>query len=267
MIIVARVWTSLSVCESLDVIERMRETAESQHRKEAVAFHDDKLNVRNVYQQEIKRRYRDKHTFQAHILFLWGLSLAEYDGALQGWLEKRHHDLVRPTTVIKSWGTEKLYTFGGDLTVDGAVEIDAADFEATIRVMPHPEHPSGSSCLCSSYTEFTNAYTTEKYGSIIEDISTTRPGGFVLQWDNFAKLHEECGESRLWGGLHYPQAIPDGEQICAGLGTLALNHIIAMENGETYETQGSTGPHFFGDLLPECPPSSSPTFHMTDPLV
>jgi len=235
---------------SLDVIGRLAETAADDFRKQAIRYHDNKLYVRGAFQVPIWETYfTEEHSFQDHILFLWGISMTEYDGVLHGWYEKRHHDLVRPTTVIKSWGDEEIVSYAG-MEYEEPMPMKARDFEATIRVMPHGEHPSGSSCLCSGYKEFTDKFTTERYGSIIEDInwaSMNQVGRFY--WDNYAHLSHECGESRLWGGLHYPQSIPDGVQLCSGLGALAYDKITQMK-GDIDDWDGSAA--FSGEKVPKC---------------
>merc|ERR1719446_131775 len=52
------------------------------------------------------------------------------------------------------------------VTFFGPVDIAARDFEAFIRVMPHPEFPSGSSCLCTTYQEFTDMWMTDRPVSV-----------------------------------------------------------------------------------------------------
>merc|ERR1719336_2823683 len=124
-------------------------------------------------------------TFEEFNFFLLGLSAAEEDALVQVWREKVRHDSIRPTTVIQSWGDEEVVTYAGDPS-PGPRPIAAKDFEAFIRVMPHSEFPSGSSCLCSAYVEFTEHYLQR----ILQD------------------LKRQCGESRLWGGMHFAEAVP-----------------------------------------------------------
>jgi len=233
--------------ESLDVIDRLKDTASSEDRKKAIKFHDNKLFVRGAFQQPIWLRHLSReHSFQDHILYLWGMSLAEYDGVLHGWYEKRHHDLVRPTTIIKSWGDEDIVSYAG-MEYDEPKSMKARDFEATIRVMPHGEHPSGSSCLCSSYQEFADLFTETRYNMKLENIKHHSTIG-VHNWDNYEHLSEECGESRLWGGLHYPKSIEDGVKVCEGLGTLAYEKITLMKGDNDWMND----PWYYGDEPAQC---------------
>lgn len=229
---------------SLQVIAELAAAAVDPQKMAQIAFFDDKLDVRHLFQRETRLQFSDKHSFQDHLLYIYGLSAAEYDGVIQGWKEKRRHDLVRPTTVIKSWGNEKITTYSADVGDGQVKEISARDFEAFLRVMPHAEHPSGSSCLCKTYQEFTDAFTSDRYDGMVTDAAETHRGENLL-WETTSKILEACGQSRLWGGLHYPQAIPDGETICAGLGQLAYDWIQVTKGEEDWNVAGTDfGPYY-----------------------
>lgn len=252
--------------ESLDVINRLAAAAANPQQMAQIMFFDDKLDVRHLFQRETRLQFANKHSFQDHLLYIFGLSAAEYDGVIQGWAEKVRHDLVRPTTVIKSWGGEKITTYSADAPKGQAVEINARDFEAFLRVMPHGEHPSGSSCLCKTYQEFTDAFTQSRYDGVVTDAKET-VNGEELRWETTQDILVACGQSRLWGGLHYPKAIPDGEQICAGLGGLANAWIDITKDKEDWKHE-EFGPYYDSNdldaedaaytVMPSCPdPNSS----------
>lgn len=234
------------VAESEAVIERLRQSASDDVKQAKIKLFDDKLDVRHIFQKEMRSQFSSVHSYQDHILYLFGLSSAEYEGAVQAWKEKVRHDLVRPTTVIKSWGSQEMIdTYSPDAPMGETKTISAVDFEAFIRVMPHGEHPSGSSCLCKTYAEFSDAYTNARYGSTLMNLQDTA-AGIDLTWSTANDLLNECGQSRLWGGLHYPQAIPDGESICTGLGALAFDWVTAMKktNEDWIPSMASAYPNF-----------------------
>jgi hypothetical protein len=232
--------------DSLQVIEEVKITSGDEYRKKAVQIMDDKLAVRAIIQVSVKSQFIDDQqmSFQDWLMYLLGISTVEYDGVIQTWHEKVKHDLVRPTTIIKHWDNDILNTFGGEVNFDGPVDIAARDFEAFIRVMPHSEFPSGSSCLCTTYMEFTDLYLNSKYNSTITDFT-----GRGLTFANMEELRDVCSQSRIWGGMHYPEAVPAGEQICEGLGTLGLDYVNELKNGAAY-----FNPHYYGQPLPSCPP-------------
>jgi len=211
--------------ESLEVIEQLKITSGDDYRKEQVQIMDNKLNVRYIIRIGMADQYTNDIPFQEYLLFVHGMSMAEYDGVVQAWHEKRRHDVVRPTTFIKNWDTDILNTFGGDINHNGPVDIAARDFEALIRVMPHAEFPSGSSCLCTAYMEFVDEYTKQKLGSTLEDINV-----FDSIYKNMTDVRDICSESRVWGGMHFKEAIPAGIEICEGLGSLGLEWINDMKD-------------------------------------
>lgn len=234
--------------ESLLVIERLRQTASNQYMKDAIKIMDNKLKVRSIIELALKDQFEGALSFQDHLLFLTGIGMAEYDGIVQAWHEKVNHDIVRPTTVIKHWGNDALFTFGGNPSVMHPVNITASDFEAFLRVMPHAEFPSGSACLCTAYYEFTDIFTNEMYGSNLTNI----PLKGHNDMENLEELRDICAESRLWAGLHYTASVPAGIETCSGLGQLAFDFIKLMKNNATYAAAG--GPWYKGDTLGVCPP-------------
>jgi len=231
--------------DSLLVIEEVKMTSGDDYKKAAVKLFDDKGYVRQLIQTHLRNKF--DLSFQDYLLFLYGISAGEYDGAVQSWHEKAAHDLVRPTTVIKHWDDDMLMTFGGDVDHDGPVEIAARDFEAFIRVMPHPEFPSGSSCLCTTYMEYTDLWTGDLFGRMPENI-VHYEDGIKFNFTDMTDLRDHCSNSRIWGGIHYVAAVPAGEQICEGLGTLAFDWVTTMKDGSNFNNK----PHYQGDANPTC---------------
>jgi len=226
--------------ESLGVIDEVSAASGNETKKNAITLFDDKLKVRRVLQDAITEQFGvpGHMSFQEYLVFLIGISSAEIDGLVQAWAEKVKHDLVRPTTVIKHWDDDNLLTFGGDRNADGPTNIKARDFEAFIRVMPHGEFPSGSSCLCSTYKEFVDKWTMEKYNGTIMNFGNVYND---LTFNDMTELMEMCGESRLWGGMHYEAAIPAGVETCSGLGTLGVEWADSIRNGATFPNEWFSG--------------------------
>jgi len=190
------------------VVERLRNTSSSEYRQGSVRLFDSKLAVRGMIQIILGMQYRKEHTFENHMAFIYGISAAEHDGVLQAWREKVKHDLVRPTTVIQRWGNDVLNTYAGKPGTAGPGEIKARDFQPFIRTMPHAEYPSGSSCLCKAYQEFTDKFTTARYDSKLgpliypcppntHSLGCANGSAFVHFFNDMSHLSEICGESRL----------------------------------------------------------------------
>jgi len=219
--------------DTLQVIEELKMTSSDDYKKEQIKLMDNKVNVRYVIQAAIQDEFgpTGELSLQEYLIFLIGISTAEIDGVVQGWKEKVAHDLVRPTTVIKHWGGDDLFTFGGNPDVDGPVNIKARDFEAFIRVMPHGEFPSGSSCLCSTYQEFTDTFLMVTKGRTITNFSN-RFNSKV--YADMSELSQICGDSRVWAGLHYPPAVTAGVETCSGLGTLGSEWALDLTRGANF---------------------------------
>ena len=174
----------------------------------------------------------------------------EYDAAILAWREKRKWDLVRPTTLIKRGiAGEILNTYGGPY--QGAQNIKAQDFETYIRTMPHSEYPSASGCLCLAAAQITEAFLMDKYGidpdTVTMDVpfpntpfsagsSSIEPGrtpseDLYVTLDNVRELAEVCGNSRLWGGMHFTAAVPGSYDLCDGIGTDAYYFMANLLEG------------------------------------
>ena len=149
-----------------------------------------------------------------------GYTAATMDAIITVWREKRIWDLVRPTTLIKDGIIgESIETFAGPF--QGVREIDAQDFEAYIRVMPHSEYPSGSRCICLAGAEYFDAlieafnidppfpFTVPNppptfgqnfpfaAGSSNIESGVTPVEDIFVSFNNFKEFADVCGESRL----------------------------------------------------------------------
>jgi len=246
------------------VVERLKETTMDEVMKEQIKFFDGKLAVRVLIQSSLVDKLASMLTFEDYLLFLVGLSSAEHDGVLAAWREKVRYDLVRPTTVIHRWNDDVLTTFNGDQMATMPEEIAARDFQPFIRVMPHAEYPSGSSSLCTAYAEFTDLFTQDMYGVDLDVSPVGGPGGITLNCDNdhpmkigcgasfhvrnMTELAYVCGESRLWGGMHFTAAVAGGIEVSTGLGQLGLDFMKMIKNGSDF-----TSTALSADPRPSCP--------------
>lgn len=173
-------------------------------------------------------------------------------------------------------GSDLIETFPGDKTIDGPKTTAAHDFQAFQRVMPHSEYPSGSSCICTAYSEFTDAFTTNYFDAQITNITfgaASEGTGFGCDPEQYPSvlasagcdsdstipdmkgLLAECSESRLWAGFHYTAATLAAEDMCAGVGLLAFDHEKVIRNGSSFGSK-----YFAGDARPTCSNPAMPGF-------
>jgi len=253
------------VVEAQIAMERMRDMTSSEEQKDMIRFYDNKLGVRGLIQYYVRSKYagRDNFSYEDYMYYLQGIDSAEYDALLQSWREKVNHDLIRPTTYIHDKFADKSnLSYGGDPKATEPVLIKGRDFQPFIRVMPHSEYPSGSGCLCLAYQEFTEEFVKQEFGdNTIPDMSVGLDG--VVNIDGIPSrtsgdkqfyigdlndLKEQCGQSRLWGGMHFTASVDVTNEICGGLGGLALEKHNEMKGTGEW---GSVWKE--GDPRPTCP--------------
>jgi len=58
-------------------------------------------------------------------------------------------------------------------------------------------------------------------------------------------MKNECGESRLWGGMHFRKSVSASFSLCEGLGDLAWDTVNKVRNGSNF-----TSTYVQGDPLP-----------------
>jgi hypothetical protein len=210
------------------VIQRMSELSPKD--KMLIEYFDDKLKVALSIAQTLVTAGT---TFEQTLNFLVGFTSSEYDSVLLTWKEKVRHNLIRPTTWIQENLSDEVFmTWAGPMA--GKQEIQGKNFEAYIRVMPHSEYVSGSACLCQSLYEFTDSWINthlgkedsieielsfKKHSSIIEP-NFNPPEDISVLFDNMLNFRDACGESRLKGGMHFTASVPDGYQLCEGIGKI-----------------------------------------------
>ena len=46
-------------------------------------------------------------------------------------------------------------------------------------------------------------------------------------WDTFTDFEQQCGESRIWGGVHFRASLPAGQAIGTAIGDLVYGFVEA----------------------------------------
>ena len=110
--------------------------------------------------------------------------------------------------------------------------------------MQHAEYPSGSSCICTTYAETLQLLTgTDEIGDIPAHLevkagsSKIEPGvtpktDINLVYTKWSDIQSVCGQSRLYGGMHFSKAIPAGEELCTGVASLVVNRAELLKIGD-----------------------------------
>lgn len=127
---------------------------------------------------------------------------------------------------------------------DGS-QIYARDWVPYMRVMPHAEYPSGSGCICTGVAQFVDEFVSFAFGD--DSFATTwefmagsnkvdagTPASDVtFTFENMMELKDMCGESRLWGGMHFQASVPDSYTLCDGVGNKGLTDLMTPLLGST----------------------------------
>lgn len=135
------------------------------------------------------------------------------------WKEKVWFDRIRPTSLVQRQENRFFQSFDGST-------IAARDWVPYIRVMPHAEYPSGSGCICLGIAQYIDAFLLSEYGD--QSIQTTWNFDEIgdVVFGNMMELADTCGQSRLWGGMHFMASVPKSYELCDGVGTKGYERLM-----------------------------------------
>ena len=55
-------------------------------------------------------------------------------------------------------------------------------------------------------------------GTSVREPGTTPAADTALRFATWTQFDEQCGQSRVWGGVHFPDAVPAGQSIGRAVG-------------------------------------------------
>lgn len=229
------------VTEAATVINHVANLTD--YKKAMIKFMDNKINIAGGMIMRLRGKYR--LSLEAQVFYHYGYTSSEHDAVLLAWKEKIRHNRVRPTSVVQALGGQEITSFAGT--------HKAKDWVPFIRVMPHAEYPSGSGCICIAVAQFIDTFLSDQYGDTsmkttweFEDI---QPVTFGEMMD----LANVCGESRLWGGMHFAASVPDSFALCDGVGVLGYTELMKplLGKGTYTELMDDTKTKYDGGLFME----------------
>lgn len=164
---------------------------------------------------------------------------AAFDSSIVIWQEKARYDAVRPFSAIRHvYGDEPVTAWAGPGV--GSAEIPASEWQSYLPEADHPEYPSGSTCGCYSTAQAMRRFT----GSDELDWGVSYPAGtsriepgvtpatdLTLRFDTWTDFASNCGQARIWGGVHFPAAVEASEAICSRFGDLAYDYYTTLMDG------------------------------------
>jgi len=117
-------------------------------------------------------------------------AMALADGFIAAWEEKFRSGVIRPESVINAYIDEK--------------------WAPLLQTPPFPEYPSGHSVISTSAAQVLTAIYGQNFAFV--DSSEVPYGMPVRSFASFDAAANEAAISRLYGGIHYRQAIEEGQR-------------------------------------------------------
>ena len=143
--------------------------------------------------------FEEKATLAKTSVAIARLGIAENDAFIACWKGKYDHVLLRPVTYINR-------------------HIDPA-WKTILGTPPFPAYTSGHSCEMGAGSRVLSAMFSKGDGNFqFTDYSQLKYGFYARSFSNFDVMAEECANSRLYGGIHYPMDNSKGLQLGRAIG-------------------------------------------------
>lgn len=166
-------------------------------------------------------------------------NMAAHDAGIFVWQEKAKYDAVRPFSAINFiYRNRAVRAYAGP--GQGVAMIPANQWKSYLEEADHPEYPSASTCFCSAHAEAARRF----LGSDTLNWSFVRPAGssrvesgitpaadLEIVFPSWTDFVEDCGESRIWAGVHFRAAIEESKKACDRFGELATDYMDSLING------------------------------------
>ncbi|WP_299881370.1 vanadium-dependent haloperoxidase [uncultured Cocleimonas sp.] len=182
-----------------------------------------------------------------HLDFL--TNMAAHDAGIFIWSNKRKFDAVRPFSAINYlYKKQPVSAWGGP--GKGTVVLPANEWKSYLEEADHPEYPSASACFCAAHTQSARLFLgNDNLGyqvSRTAGSSRIEPGivpavDTTLSFDTWTEFNNDCGESRLWAGVHFRAAVDASKEVCNGFGDMANEYVSSLIDGTAPARQVSEG--------------------------
>jgi hypothetical protein len=168
-------------------------------------------------------------------------NLASFDTAIAIWNDKHRYDAVRPFSAIRFLYRNRHVTAWGGPGRGTVHDLPGSQWRSYLNVANHPEYPSASASFCAAHAQVMRRLLgSDALGFSVQvpaGSSSVEPGvtpaaDLVLSWDTWTDLVNDCGQSRLWGGVHFSASIPAGMEIGHRIADLAYEFVQRHLEGE-----------------------------------
>lgn len=183
-----------------------------------------------------------------HLDFL--TNMAAFDAGITVWKRKLEYDAVRPFSAIRFiYGSDPVSAWGGP--GQGTVfDLPASQWTSYLEEADHPEYPSASSCFCAAHAQAARLFLGDDtlgfpveypQGSSRIEPGITPAAHTVLVFPTWTAFANDCGQSRVWAGVHFQSAVDESLSRCSVFGDRAFDYLGALLAGDATERGPSTG--------------------------
>ncbi len=177
------------------------------------------------------------------------LHIAQFDAGIVTWQEKTRHDAVRPITAIQ-------YLYDGQNVDHYTGQVDGGDWTPYLVTSDHPEYPSATTCFCAAQAAAWKLYHNDGNpngpdaipdingnnapddlaglllpGSSVHEPGNPPPPGVYVSFETWSDYTAECAESRIYGGVHFRDAVDASLNLCGDVGEKAYEYFDTLLAG------------------------------------
>jgi len=177
-------------------------------------------------------------------------NMAAFDSGIVIWQEKERHDAVRPFSAIRHLYRDRRVRAWGGPGQGTVSDLPANEWRSYLEEADHPEYPSASACFCAAHAEAARRY----LGTDVLNWEVVRPAGSsrvepgftpaeetTLRWETWSQFAADCGESRVWAGVHFSAAVEASQQLCDVFGESAFHYLEQLIDGSAPARPPSRG--------------------------
>jgi hypothetical protein len=177
-------------------------------------------------------------------------NMAAHDAGIVVWQEKRRYDAVRPFTAIRYiYGDQPITAWGGP--GEGTVyNLPANEWKSYLEEADHPEYPSASTCFCNAHAQAARLYlgsdtlnwdVPRSAGESRVEPGITPAADTVLHFGTWSDFAADCGQSRVWAGVHFQSAVDESARLCSVFGDMAYDYVLSLVDGSAPPRPPSEG--------------------------
>jgi hypothetical protein len=182
---------------------------------------------------------RDRHTLDDDIKMFFTMMWAMEDANVSVWDAKIAYDSERPYTAVHYvYGGKPIQAWGGP--GKGTVTMDGSQFQSYIVTPSFGEHSAGHGAFCAAAayvfetttgSNTANATFTEPAGASLIEPGITPAQPVTLSWPTWNDVVTSCGQSRVYGGVHFQLGIDESETQGNQVATAVYQKAQAFFNG------------------------------------